>query len=133
MPEARLDCERDAEYPGAKAVRAERCSCRDGPPEASALAVPMMDTGCGQMRNPPDRQKQCQEQAIQVRPIHDPTGFDLPATAFAILKGGFYVHAPAIHLDLSVSCSFIADEQPRFFIVRVPHQADTNLRSKRQI
>jgi len=66
-----------------------------------ALAVLMMDTGCGQMRDPPHGQKQRQQQAAQVRPVHNPTGFDIPAATFAILKRRFHAQAPRIELDLS--------------------------------
>src|SRR6266566_4219390 len=58
-----------------------------------------------------------------MRPIHDPTGFDVEATTFAILKRRFHAHAPGIDLNLSAPGSLIADEQPRFLTAWVPHQA----------
>src|SRR5712691_11192620 len=75
------------------------------------------------MRDPPHGQKECQQQAIQVRPVHNPTGFNIPATAFAILTRRFHTHAPGIDLDLSASCSLITDEEPRLFTAWVPYQA----------
>ena len=87
----------------------------------------MMDTRCGQVRNPPHGQKECQQQAIQVRPVYNPTGFDVPSAAFAILEGRFHAHAPRIDLHLSPSCSLIADEQPRLLTVWVPDQADVGV------
>src|SRR5512142_2642807 len=86
-----------------------------------------METGCRQMRDPPHGQKESQEQAIQVRPVHNPTGFDIPAATFAILKRRFYAHAPGIELDLSASGTLIADEQPRFLTIWVPDKTDVRL------
>ena len=79
------------------------------------------------MRRPPHGQKECQEQAIQVRPVHHPTGFDVPAATFALLKGRFHAHTPGIELDLSAPGTLIADEEPRFLTVWVPHQADVGV------
>jgi len=59
----RRDCGRDAEYPRARVVPAEKCSCRVDPRESSALPLSVMDTGCGQMRDPPHSQKERQQQA----------------------------------------------------------------------
>ena len=81
-----------------------------------SLPLPVMDTGSRQMRNPPHGEKQCQQQAIQVCAIGDPTGFDVPSTTFAILKRRFHAHAPGISLDLSASCSLID-----FRAATVPH------------
>src|SRR5712691_6833380 len=75
------------------------------------------------MRDPPHGQKECQQQAIQVRPVHNPTGFNIPATAFAILKRRFHTHAPGIDLDLSASRSPIPDEEPPLSTASVPYQA----------
>ena len=89
-------------------------------PPIKALTLSVMGTGCSQMRDPPHGQKQCQQQTIQVLPIHDPTGFDVEAAAFAILERGFHTHTPRVELDLSVSCASITDQQPWLFILRVP-------------
>src|SRR6266566_1682241 len=75
------------------------------------------------MRCPPDRQKQCQQQPIQVRSILNPTGFDVEATTFVVLKGGLHPHAPGIFLDLSASGSLITDKNPGFLTSFVPHNA----------
>jgi hypothetical protein len=79
------------------------------------------------MRDPPHGQKECQQQAIQVRPVHNPTGFNIPATAFAILKRRFHTHAPGIDLHLSASGSLLADEQPRFLTAWVPDKTDVGV------
>ena len=59
--------------------------------------------------------------------ILNPTGFDVEAATFAILKRRFHTHAPSVDLDLSVSCTLIADEQPWLLTLRVPHQADVGV------
>src|SRR5437588_5201015 len=74
------------------------------------------------MRGPPHGQEQCQQQPIQVRSIGKPTGFDVEAAAFAVLKGRFYPHAPSVFLHLSASGSLITDEQPCFLTAFVPDQ-----------
>ena len=74
-----------------------------------ALALSMMNTGCGQMRDPPHGQKEREQQAIQVGPVHNPTGFDVPPTTFALLKGCFHAHAPGICLNLSTPSALITD------------------------
>ncbi|MGZ3629125.1 MAG: hypothetical protein ACXVDN_15870 [Ktedonobacteraceae bacterium] len=79
------------------------------------------------MRDPPHGQKQSQQQAVQVLPIHDPTGFDVPATTFAILERGLHTHTPGVELHLFVACTFIADQQPWFLIGWIPQQADEGL------
>ncbi len=56
-----LDYGHGAGYPRASVVPSEKHSYRGDPREASALALPVMETGCGQMRNPPDRQKRRQQ------------------------------------------------------------------------
>ena len=86
-----------------------------------ARALPVMDTGSRQMRDPPHGQKQCQQQAIQVLPIDDPTGFDVPSTTFTILERRFHAHAPGIDLHLSAPGTLIADQQPRLLTAFVPH------------
>jgi hypothetical protein len=91
------------------------------------LALPMMDTGCGQMRDPLHCQKQREQQAIQMRSILNPTGFDVPAITFAILKGRFHTHTLGIDLHLSASGILIVDEQPRLLTAWVPHEADVRV------
>ena len=81
------------------------------------------------MRGPPDGQKEREQQAIQVGPVHNPTGFDLPAAAFAILKPRFHAHAPRIFLNLSAPSSLITDEQPSFLTAFVPDQAHKSFES----
>src|SRR5712691_7283465 len=76
------------------------------------------------MRDPPHGQKQHEQQAIQVCSVHNPTGFDVPASAFAILKRRFHTHAPGIFLNLSAPSSLITDEEPRLLTAWVPNQAD---------
>src|SRR3989440_10293709 len=75
------------------------------------------------MADPPHGQKELQQQAIQMGAILDPTGFDVPASTFAILKSGFHPHAPSIFLDASRTGLFIADENPRLLIVLLPRDA----------
>src|SRR5204862_6017453 len=54
----------------------------------------------------------------------DPTGFDVEAATFAILKGRFHAHAPSIDLHLSTSGTLITDEQPWFLTARIPDKTD---------
>src|SRR6266568_7430306 len=76
------------------------------------------------MRSPPDRHKEREQEAIEVSPILNPAGFDVEASAFAVLKGGFHAHAPSIFLHLSAPSSLIADEQPRLLTPFIPDQTD---------
>src|SRR6266516_4305113 len=76
------------------------------------------------MRSPPHGQNEREQQAIQVGPVHNPTGLDVEATTFAILKGCFHAHAPGICLDLSTPSSLITDKQPWIFTSWIPHEAD---------
>jgi len=92
-----------------------------------ALALPMMNTGCCQMRDPPHGQKEREQQAIQMGPVHNPTGFDVPTTAFAILKRCFHAHAPRICLNLSTPSSLITDEEPWLLTAWVPDKTDVRL------
>jgi hypothetical protein len=52
-----------------------------------AITVAMMDAGGSQMRDPPHGHKQCQQQPIEPLTILNQAGFQVPATAFVILKG----------------------------------------------
>ena len=122
------DCEHDAKCLRARVGPGERHSCHGDPRESSALALPVMDTGSRPNGRPTTW--------LETAPVRgDPSasdprsqlGFDVPTTAFAILKGGFHPHTPGIELHLSVTCSLIADEQPWFLVVFVPQQADTGL------
>src|SRR2546429_521686 len=80
------------------------------------------------MADPPHGQKEHQQQAIQMGAILDPTGFDVPASTFAILKSGFHPHAPSIFLDASRTGLFIADENPRLLIGLLPRDAHPGFR-----
>src|SRR6266550_4988473 len=57
------DCEPDAACLRARAVPAERYSPVAAIHAIKALAVPMVDTGCCQMRDPPHGQKEGQQHA----------------------------------------------------------------------
>src|SRR6266700_4850 len=76
------------------------------------------------MCSPPDRQKEREQEPIQVSTILNPAGLDVEASALAVLKGRFHAHAPRIVLDLPVTSSLITDEQPSFLASFVPDQTD---------
>jgi hypothetical protein len=57
------------------------------PIKARPLSV--VDAGSGQMGQPPEAEKDDQQQPIQTRSIRDDRAFQIPATAFEILEGRF--------------------------------------------
>jgi hypothetical protein len=52
-----------------------------------AVALPMMDTGSGQMHDPPHGDKHRQEQPTRPFAISNQAGFQIPVTALGILEG----------------------------------------------
>ena len=58
-----------------------------------AIALTMMDAGSGQMREPPDGQKEYKQKPIQSLAITHQAVFQVPTTAFEILKSGLHPHA----------------------------------------
>src|SRR6266576_202418 len=72
------------------------------------------------MADPPQGQKEGEQQAIQSRPIADKTGLQIPATALAILKGRFDSHTPGILSYPHRSSGLIRNQQPGFLVPRLP-------------
>ena len=85
-----------------------------------AMPLAMMDAASGQMTDPPDGQKQTQQEPIQACPVTDPTGFQLPAATLGILKSRLDAHAEPIAADPSPARRLIRDEQPGFLVPDFP-------------
>src|SRR5258708_4038639 len=79
------------------------------------------------MRDPPHGDKQCQQQAVEPLVIADQAGFQIPATTLAVLKGGFHAHAPAVLPYPSSPSRLIGDQEPGFFVARLPDGTQVGL------
>src|ERR1700694_3710686 len=72
------------------------------------------------MSDPPQRQKEDHQIAVEVLNLTDATAFDVPPSAFGVLKGGFDAHAPPIHLDELSSRRSVGNHHPHLFIAWFP-------------
>jgi hypothetical protein len=52
----------------------------------NAISYAMMHAGSSQMTDPPHRENECHEEAVQASFLCDHTGFQVPYSAFAVLK-----------------------------------------------
>lgn len=80
------------------------------PVKAVALAV--MDAGSCQMSHPPNGQKECQQQAFQMRSHLELGRFDIPAARLGILKSGLHAHPQHIRLDAHLPGRQIGNDEP---------------------
>ena len=103
----RLDCGLDAECLRARAVRAERYSYLADPRDQSAGVARDEYTLLPDARSTtwPERAPAASDPAWARSIIQ--LAQDLPAAAYAILKGRFHAHAPRIFLHLSTPSALI--------------------------
>src|SRR3984893_13702323 len=85
-----------------------------------AIAFPVMDARPRQMREPPQKQKEDQQQTIHTIQRTNMTAFPVPSSAFAILKGGFHPPAEPIVGNAPFPRSPIRNHDQRFFFCRIP-------------
>jgi hypothetical protein len=83
----------------------------------------MMDTGSGQMGDPPHGHTQRQQQPIEPLQVGNQAGFEIPATAFGVLEGGFHSHAQRILVHAPSACRQIGDQEPGFSMLLIPDGA----------
>src|SRR5215471_10759912 len=81
------------------------------------------------MGHPPYRQEQRQEPAIQPSTVSDMTGFQVPAAALALLKGGFHACATGVLGDPLTPCRTIRDQEPAILIRWLPHGTQMGLQT----
>src|SRR5262249_1838302 len=96
-----------------------------------AGALPMMHTRGGQMRQPPEAEKDDQEQPIETRAVGEHSPFPIPAAAFEVLEGGFHAHPAGIVAKTLASRGPIGDDDPGLPLVRFPSR--TYLGSQRAL
>ena len=73
--------------------------------------------------DPPHRHKERQQQAVQTRFCLDPTGFQVPASTFAVLEGCLDTHAPGIFAYPPFAGFVIRNEHPALLTLRHPTRA----------
>src|SRR5258706_10232465 len=83
-------------------------------------ALAMMNAGSRQMTDPPDAQKQHQEQAVQPRPVVDHRARDIPAARLKVLEGRFHPHTAGVAAHAGAPSRLIGDEEPDFLAGRLP-------------
>src|SRR5436190_17552069 len=91
------------------------------------MAFSMMHARSRQMTDPPHCEKETQEESIQAGEIRDSAGFQVPSSAFLVLKRGFHPHPQRIFSHASTTGRQIRDQQPGFLIERVPIGAHIGL------
>src|SRR5215469_929039 len=91
------------------------------------LPVPMVHASGSQVRDPPHPQKERQKQPIETSPISDPTGFQPPATAFAVQKCRLHTGTPRVFANPLAPGFPIRDEQPCVLVGRIPDGAELRL------
>ncbi|GHO52512.1 hypothetical protein KSB_09870 [Ktedonobacter robiniae] len=79
------------------------------------------------MADPPQRQKQSQQQAIKSSLLFDPASFDLPPTTFAILKRRFYAHTFGVSNHALLTRFLIGKQKPRLFAPILPACTDKRI------
>ena len=119
----RLDCGLDAEYLRARAVRAERYSCRGDPHDQSAGVA-----HDGDRLRPDARSTTWPERARAASDLSVPCPYSnwlrCSSHGFCHLERSL-PHAYARHRPALVCIrTLIADEEPRFLTAWVPHEAD---------
>src|ERR1700730_5016082 len=72
------------------------------------------------MRQPPDEQKEDEEQTIHPIEATNMTVFPIPATTFEILKGGLHSPAPSILRDPLAAGKQIRNDEQRLFFLWCP-------------
>ena len=103
---------------------------------ASVMAVepsplPMMDAGRRQMRQPPEAEKQHQQQPIQPCAVGDHRSFQVPATALEILEGRFDPHSAGVLAHALPSGRSVGEDDPGLVLPGLPSRADSIAESGR--
>jgi hypothetical protein len=83
-----------------------------------------MEAGSGQMGQPPETEKDDEEQSIEARAVGDHGAFQVPATAFAILEGRFHAHSARILAQALPSSGSVRDDDPGILLVGLPAGTD---------
>ncbi len=92
-----------------------------------AIALAMMDTGCGQVADPPHGQKQGQQEPIESLPIRNQAVFQVPAATFVILKRGLHAHAQRILTHPPTPCRLIGNQDPGLLVPWIPNRTHPRL------
>jgi hypothetical protein len=92
------------------------------PIKARPLAV--VDAGSGQMGQPPETEKDDEQQSIEARAVGDHRAFQVPATAFEIVEGRFDAHPEGILAQALPSSGAVRDDDPGILLLRLPAGTD---------
>ena len=71
------------------------------------------------MRQPPEAEKDHQEQPIQTRAVGEHGPFQIPAATFQVLEGGFDAHASCVLADALASRGSVGEHDPGLALVRL--------------
>src|SRR5215831_8471272 len=88
-----------------------------------------MHAGGCQMADPPDPQKQHEQEALQSRAVGYHRPLDVPTPPFEITKGGFHPHTPPVRLHAGAPSRLVREEKPGSLIPWLPDDAEKGVQT----